>query len=449
MAELFDHIIIGGGPAGYEAAAIAASRGEKVALIERDHLGGTCLNRGCIPTKSFCSSAETAHAISTADAFGLRVHAPAGESAFSVDMPAIVGRKNAIVEQLRQGVAMAVQKAEVIHADARFTAPKTIEAGGRELTAPNILIATGSEPAILPIPGAHLALISTELLDITVLPASITIIGGGVIGMEFASIFNGLGTDVTVVEYAREILPPFDKDIAKRLRTTLKQRGITFCTGAEVTAIEQAEGVMKRVVFNEKGKQKTVESEIVLMAVGRKAVVPQGAAEVGYAIGRRGFEVDGAFRTNIDGVRAVGDCNGICQLAHAASAQARVAMGENVDMSVIPSAVFTMPECAMVGRTEEQCLAAGIDITTGKAFFRANGKANAMGHTDGMVKLIINNSTHLIEGCHICGPHASDLIAEAALAMSSRLPAEALAACIHAHPTLSEALLSALPQLPS
>ena len=269
------------------------------------------------------------------------------------------------------------------------------------------------------------------------------------IGMEFASIFNGLGTDVTVVEYAREILPPFDKDIAKRLRTTLKQRGITFCTGAEVTAIEQAEGVMKRVVFNEKGKQKTVESEIVLMAVGRKAVVPQGAAEVGYAIGRRGFEVDGAFRTNIDGVRAVGDCNGICQLAHAASAQARVAMGENVDMSVIPRQCSPCPNAPWWDAPKSNASPQASTSQQAKPFFRANGKANAMGHTDGMVKLIINNSTHLIEGCHICGPHASDLIAEAALAMSSRLPAETLAACIHAHPTLSEALLSAPPPSPS
>ena len=447
----FDIAIIGGGPAGYTAAERAGANGLKAVLFEKKAMGGVCLNEGCIPTKTLLYSAKILDSIKSASKYGVSAESP------SFDLSKIMSRKDKTVKMLTGGVKMTVNSygVTIVEKEAFIEGEKEgmirITCDGETYSVKYLLVCTGSDTVIPPIPGLSGVSYwtSKEALEIKELPKTLVIIGGGVIGMEFASIFNGLGTDVTVVEYAREILPPFDKDIAKRLRTTLKQRGITFCTGAEVTAIELAEGVVKRVVFNEKGKQKTVESEIVLMAVGRKAVVPQGAAEVGYAIGRRGFEVDGAFRTNIDGVRAVGDCNGICQLAHAASAQARVAMGENVDMSVIPSAVFTMPECAMVGRTEEQCLAAGIDITTGKAFFRANGKANAMGHTDGMVKLIINNSTHLIEGCHICGPHASDLIAEAALAMSSRLPAETLAACIHAHPTLSEALLSALPHLPS
>ena len=437
-----DCIIIGGGPAGYEAAAIGANRGEKVLLIEKDQLGGTCLNRGCIPTKAFCRSAEVAATAADAAAFGIRLP----EGAIAPDMPAIVARKNAIVEQLREGVAAVTANAEVIHGTARFVSPKEIDVDGRRCSAPKILIATGSEAARLPIPGADLCLASTELLDITAIPASLAIIGGGVIGMEFASIFAAFGTEVTVIEYCKEILPPFDKDIAKRLRTTLQRRGIRFELSAQVTAVEPAEGVFRKVNFTAKGKERAVEAEAVLMAVGRRAVIPEGAAEAGFEITRKGFAVDARFETNHPGVYAVGDCNGICQLAHAASAQAAFVMGENIDLSVIPSAVFTIPECAMVGLTEEQCKEQGIPYTCGKSFFRANGKAVTMGETDGIVKTIVSPDTGLLLGCHICGPHAADLIAEPALALSNRLPVSTILSTIHSHPTLTETLPASLPR---
>ena len=435
-----DCIIIGGGPAGYEAAAIAANRGDKVLLVERDKLGGTCLNRGCIPTKSFCRSAEVAMDAAEASAFGIMLP----EGGIKADMPAVVARKNAIVDQLREGVSMVLANAETLHGEASFVSSHEISVGGSVYSAPKIVIASGSEAARLPIPGAELAVTSTELLDATALPESLAIIGGGVIGMEFASVFSALGSEVTVIEYCKEILPPFDKDIAKRLRTTLQRRGVKFHLSAEVMSVEPTHGVLKQVNFSAKGKVQGVEAETVLMAVGRRAVIPHGAPEAGFDIGRRGFTVDSRFETNIPGVFAVGDCNGICQLAHAASAQAAVVMGEEMDISVIPSAVFTVPECGMVGLTEEQCKEQGIGYSVGKSFFRANGKAMTMGETDGMVKIITDNSSGLIIGCHICGPHAADLTAEAALAMSARIPAKAVAATIHSHPSLSEALQAAL-----
>ena len=437
-----DCIIIGGGPAGYEAAAIGANRGEKVLLIEKDHLGGTCLNRGCIPTKAFCRSAEVAATATSAAEFGIILP----EGAVTPDMPTIVARKNTIVEQLREGVAAVTANAEVLHGTASFITPKEITVGEQRFSAPKILIATGSEAARLPIPGADLCLTSTEMLDITTIPASLAVIGGGVIGMEFASIFAAFGTEVTVIEYCKEILPPFDKEIAKRLRTTLQRRGIKFELSAEVQSIEVTEGIIRKVNFTAKGKERSVEAETVLMAVGRRAVIPEGSAEAGFEITRKGFAVDTRFETNVPGVYAVGDCNGICQLAHAASAQAAFVMGDNTDLSVIPSAVFTMPECAMVGLTEEQCKEQGIPYTCGKSFFRANGKAVTMGETDGLVKTIVAPGTGLLLGCHICGPHAADLIAEAALTLSARLPAATLTSTVHSHPTLPETRPAALPR---
>lgn len=437
----YDLIVIGGGPAGYEAAAIGVSQGNKVLLVEKDALGGTCLNRGCIPTKCFCRSAQVADDVAAAAEFGIML--PEG-ARMRVDMQAVVERKNSVVSSLAEGVSMLLGGADVVAGTVRFIESHTVEIGdGRRFSAPKILIATGSESARLPIQGSDLTISSTEMLQLQSLPSSLAVIGGGVIGMEFASIFASFGADVTVVEYCKEILPPFDKDIAKRMRTALQKRGVKFHLGAEVKSVEMAEGVVKRVNFAAKGKEQSVEAETVLMAVGRRPVVPEGAAEAGISVGRRGIEVDNRFETSVAGVYAIGDCNGQCLLAHAASAQAALVMGENVDLSVIPSAVFTVPECAMVGMTEEQCKSAGISFKTGKSFFRANGKALSMGESDGLVK-ILTDDNGLILGCHICGPHAADIVAEAALAMSARLPASSLLSTVHAHPTLSEALTAAL-----
>ncbi len=436
----YDLIVVGAGPGGYEAAAIGAGDGLKTLLIERDQLGGTCLNRGCVPTKCLCRSAEVIETARSAAEFGIVV-----DDAPRVDIAAVIGRKNDLVEELRQGVALTVAKADVIYGEAEFVGSKILRVNGGEYAAPKIVIATGSVPARLPIPGAELAMDSTDLLEIDTLPPRLAIIGGGVIGMEFASVFGAFGSDVTVVEYAKEVLPPFDRDIAKRLRMAMQKRDIKFHTSAEVTALERGDdGIV--VKFMRKGQETEIFADAVLMAVGRRPALPAGldAAEVEYS--PRGISVNDSFETSVPGVYAIGDCNGKCLLAHAASAQARAVMGRPVNLAVIPSAVFAMPEAAMAGATEESLKERGVEFKTSKALFRANGKAVAMGESDGLVKLIAASDGKLL-GCHICGPHAADLAAEAALAIASGLGAADIAAAIHAHPTLSEALADAASRL--
>ena len=442
---IFDVIVIGAGPGGYEAAAMAAADGLSTLLIERDLLGGTCLNRGCIPTKALCRSAQVARDVAEAAEYGIVTDA----TSLRADLSAMVRRKEQVLSQLREGIEMLTAGCTRIAGEARLCAPSEVEVGCERFTAPKIIIATGSEPAALPIPGADLCVNSDFMLSLEALPGSLAVIGGGVIGMEFASIFSAFGTKVTVIEYCKEILPPFDADVAKRLRTAMKARGVTFCTSSAVTAVTASEGG-RTVTYETKGKEKTVEAEMVLMAVGRKAVVPECAPEAQPALWKRGIEVDGEYRTSLPGVYAIGDCNGVNMLAHAASAQAAAVMGRKVNMEVIPAAVFTMPECAMAGLTQEECEARDIPFRAVKVPFRGNGKALAMNETDGLLKVIVSTPDDGTEprllGCHICGPHAADLIAEAALAISQHLPVSAITATVHSHPTLSEVLLAALHQ---
>lgn len=435
-----DLIVIGGGPAGYPAAAAGVRQSLKTLLIEAGELGGTCLNRGCIPTKTFCRSAETMLDTERAGEFGIDI--PAGK--INVDLNRVVERKNEIVMQLREAVAGVVNDADVKLGRARFISPSEVEVDGEIFSAPRIIVATGSAPVSLPIPGAELCTNSDRLLDTTTLPESMIIIGGGVIGMEFASVFAAFGCEVTVIEYCKEILPGFDRDIAKRLRSTLSKRGIKFLVNSAATAVEMTSEGKRKVSYQTKGKDAYVEAAIVLMAVGRKAVIPEGLAEAGAEIGRRGITVDDNFMTTIPGVYAIGDCNGICQLAHAATAQARRVMGEDTDLSPIPAAVFTVPEIASAGMTEEQAQEAGISpLQVVKLPVRSNGKALTMGETDGLIKMIVSGDKLI--GCHILGSHASDLIMEASLAISANLPVTAILRAIHPHPTLTELIHTALP----
>lgn len=437
-----DILIIGGGPGGYETAVRAAADGRSVTLIEREQLGGTCLNRGCIPTKTLCHSAEVMMTAGAAAEFGVTTSAPV------VDFPAVMKRKDAVVKELRDGVETLLSGVNVVRGEARFISATQVEAAGETYTAPVIIIATGSAPARLPIPGAEHALTSDEFLSLSSLPESVVIIGGGVIGMEFASVLNAFGSKVTVLEYCREILPPFDTEVAKRLRMSLKRRGIEIVTGARVNALEEA----GRVTYECKGKEKEVMADTVLMAVGRRAVLPQGLVEAG-AVTERGFvKTDEVMRViweegkAPEGVEvyAIGDVNGRCMLAHAATAQGEAVLGGKVNLDVIPSAVFTVPECAMVGLTEEECLSRGLNIKIGRSTFRSNGKAVSMGETDGLVKMIENVEDGRLLGCHICGPHAADLITEPALAISEGLPASSIVHTVHAHPTLSEIIPAAM-----
>ena len=444
---MFDIIIIGAGPGGYETAADAAAHGLNVAIVERDQMGGTCLNRGCIPTKALCRNAEVINLMREAEVWGVKT----GELAF--DYAPVFERKEAVVKQLREGVEMLMGAPGItaIKGEAILKDANTVVVNGEEYSAKNIIIATGSAPRGLPIEGADLAMTSDDILAMETLPKSLCIVGGGVIGMEFAAVFCTFGVEVTVIEYCKEILPPFDKDVAKRLKTVLSKRGIKIITSAAVNGITQGEDGYT-VSYELKGKPQSVTCEKVLMSVGRQPVLPQGLDAVGVTVGRRGIEVDDNMMTNVPGVYAIGDVNGRMMLAHAASAQGLRAlhaiMGktDDIKLDIVPSAVFTVPELAMVGLTEEQCAEKGLDVTVKKSFFRSNGKAVAMNETDGLLKMIVDNATRQIVGCHICGAHAADLIQEVVTAMNAGATVDLLARSIHGHPTLSEVLLTAARQ---
>jgi dihydrolipoamide dehydrogenase len=444
---MFDIIIIGAGPGGYETAADAAAHGLTVAIVERDQMGGTCLNRGCIPTKALCRNAEVINLMREAEVWGVKT----GEMAF--DYAPVFERKEAVVKQLREGVEMLMGAPGItaIKGEAILKDANTVVVNGEEYSAKNIIIATGSAPRGLPIEGADLAMTSDDILAMETLPKSLCIVGGGVIGMEFAAVFSTFGVEVTVIEYCKEILPPFDKDVAKRLKTVLSKRGIKIITGAAVNGITQGEDGMT-VTYELKGKPQSVTCEKVLMSVGRQPVLPQGLDAVGITVGRRGIEVDDNMMTNVPGVYAIGDVNGRMMLAHAASAQGQRALhaimgkADDIKLDIVPSAVFTVPELAMVGLTEEQCAEKGLDVTVKKSFFRSNGKAVAMNETDGLLKMIVDNATRQIVGCHICGAHAADLIQEVVTAMNAGATVDLLARSIHGHPTLSEVMLTAARQ---
>ena len=436
-----DLIIIGAGPGGYETAVRAAKAGLQVVIIEKEHLGGTCLNAGCIPTKCLCHSAEN-----------LPPTPSQGGGEGSSYLAEAIARKNEVVEKLKAGVAQLMKTPGItlVEGEARFIDAHTVAVGGEQYGTKNIIIATGSKTKFLPIPGAHAegVLTSTELLNLTTLPQRLAIIGGGVIGLEFASIFQSLGSQVTVIEFCKEVLPQFDRDLAKRLRTSLKKRGIEFHTSAAAKEIH--EGAPLVVDFEEKGKVQSVEADVVLMAVGRAANLDSlNLADVGIETSPRGIVVDENMQTNVPGIYAIGDVNGLIQLAHAASAQGRIALEHilspltaHLSPLIIPSAVFTVPEAAMVGQTEEQLTEAGVEYQTHKAFYRANGKALAMEAEDGLVKILTDNDGKIF-GCHILGAHASDLIHEVTLAMQLGATIHDIAHTVHAHPSLSEIILSA------
>lgn len=441
-----DLIIIGGGPGGYETALLAAQRGLAVTLIERGNLGGTCLNEGCIPTKTLCRSAALACDMKKAAELGVAV----GD--WSVDFPTIMARKNAVVEQLRTGVEALMRhpKISLVTGDARFVDALTVEVAGERYAARDVIIATGSTATILPIEGADLpgVVTSKELLDLHELPQRLTVIGAGVIGLEFASIFHALGSNVTVLEYAREVLPHFDTDMAKRLRQSLGKRGIVIETQAAVKSVAKINSSLA-VNYEKKGKTLAVEADVVLMAVGRKANVSSlNLDDVGIDYTQRGITVDDNMLTNVPHVYAIGDINGKMMLAHAATFQGVCAlnhiMGEScrVRLDVMPAAVFTMPEAATVGLTEEDCKERGIEYVAKKSFFRANGKALSIGEPEGYCKLLVA-ADHRLLGCHILGAHASDVVQEVCALITRGASCDDLALTIHAHPTLSEVVLSA------
>ena len=449
-------IVIGAGPGGYETALLAAKRGVEVVLVESGHVGGTCLNEGCIPTKSFCRNAEVLDGLREAGSFGI-----AGLE-YSFDFSSVVTRKNAVVEQLRVGVEglLGHKLITLVRGKASFKDPHTVtvipsgeEESPKEYTADYIIIATGSVSASLPIPGADLPgiLTSKEILDIEEVPKRLCVIGGGVIGLEFASVFRSFGSEVTVLEYCKDILPRFDTDLAKRLKQSLGKRGIEINTQAQVTEVVLS-GTEYRVAYTRKGREESVVADKVLMAVGRKANVDSlNLSDIGVEFTPRGILVDEkTMQTSIPHIYAVGDINGKMMLAHAATFQGIVALDHimgvenHIDLNVMPAAVFTSPEAASVGMTEDECKEKGIPVRCLKSFFRANGKAVAMGETDGFCKVVASAESGRVLGCHLFGPHASDIVQEACALITRKASVEDFKDVIHTHPTLTEVLQSAI-----
>ena len=434
-------MIIGAGPGGYRAAEYAAKQGLKVVIFEGSEVGGTCLNVGCIPTKTYVHSATFDEARE---------------------------RMAAVVAQLRQGVegilshpniTLVRGRATFVDAHTVIAQPLPSHVGegcpqdgvGSVFTAPHIIIATGSETKWLPIKGTDDPRVvdSTGLLTLVTLPKRLCIIGAGVIGMEFASVFRRFGSEVTVIEYLKECLPALDSDIAKRLR---KSMDVTFHLQCAVKEIGDG-GVQFE---DKKGKMTSVDADVILMATGRKPRVQSDFDKAGFEYNdRMGIQVDDHFETTVKGIYAIGDVNGRQMLAHAAEMQAIRAVNhiigkkDDIRFDIMPAAIFTTPEAACVGPTEDQLKAATTSDSPAsgyecrKAFWRANGKALAMNATEGMLKLFSEPDGGRILGCHAYGAHAADLIQEASVLMAMGATVRQLRQMVHIHPTLSELLLTA------
>lgn len=447
----YDVAVIGGGPGGYVAAIRAAQLGARVVLVEKALLGGTCLNWGCIPTKALVKSASVYENIKRASEFGFEVREAL------IDFKKIMNRKDKIVAALRSGIEqlLRARKIEVVKGQGRISSADEITVYGEKETRKikvekGIIIATGSRPAVLPIPGIENpgVLNSDQILELVELPRSITIIGGGVIGMEYAFIFNAFGVDVTVIELMPEILPNMDVEISAALRNAALQRGIKVHASTRVSEIKRAENGGLVVAAETEGKSLLFYSEKVLVTIGRALNTEDlGLEELGIEMEKSAIKVDGQLRTNVPGIYAVGDVNGKYMLAHVASAEGIVAaeniMGTPSEMKYdfVPSAVFTRPEIGSVGLTQKAAEELGYEVKVGKFSYRASGKAVASGEVEGFVKMVVDGKTGKILGVHIIGEGASDVVHEAAVAMAAGVDVKTLARVIHAHPTLAECLM--------
>ena len=452
-----DIAIIGAGPGGYVAAIYGARQGKKVVLIEKGEVGGTCLNRGCIPTKALVRTTEIYKALQEASRYGCKA------DGIEVDFQRAMARKDRVVAGLVKGVhsLLAGNDVELLAGSGMLIDEHTVKVSQKDseilVKASHIIIAGGSEPAVLPIPGARedFVIDSTQALELSELPDSLVIIGGGVIGMEFAFIFARLGVKVTLIEYLEEILALIDSDLTQVVVRNLRMAGVKLHTNAKVTSLEKGDNGRALVHFEDAatGEPFTgVAADKVLLAVGRRpALAGLGVEDLGLELNPRGqgIKVDNTMATSMDNIYAIGDVTGGMMLAHLASHQGIVAIdnivgrSSTMDYRAVPNAIFTDPEIAVVGISEKEAKAQGIEVKVGRFPFAGNGKALTLGMSRGFVKLIAHPETGTILGGAIVGPGATDLIAQITLAVEHRLTAREVARTIHAHPTLPEAIMEA------
>ncbi|NMJ42753.1 dihydrolipoyl dehydrogenase [Roseomonas sp. JC162] len=452
MPETFDVIVIGAGPGGYVCAIRAAQLGMKVACVEkRETLGGTCLNVGCIPSKALLHSSEvfdeTAHHLAEQ---GINV------TGVSLDLAKMQARKADVVKANVNGVEFLFKKNKVtwLKGEGRITAPGTVQVNGTDYAAKHIVIATGSEST--PLRGVEVdekrIVTSTGALELDAVPKHLVVIGGGVIGLELGSVWRRLGAEVTVIEFLDGILPGMDGEVRKQFERILTKQGMKFRLKSKVTgAAADATGVTLKVEPAAGGAAEEIRADVVLLAIGRRPYVAGlGLDAVGVALDERGrVKTDAHFATSVPGIYAIGDAIAGAMLAHKAEdegyALAEMLAGQkpHINYDAIPGVVYTWPEVAAVGATEEALKAAGTAYKVGKFPFMANGRARAMGATDGFVKVLSDKATDKVLGAHIIGPDAGTLIAEIAIAIEFGASAEDIARVSHAHPSLNEAVKEA------
>ena len=444
MENRYDVAVLGAGPGGYETAIRCAQYGLKTALIEKDKLGGTCLNRGCIPTKALLHGAEVYQQAKEASKFGVNV------GAVSYDYAKIAAHKDKVVSKLVGGIG-AMEKAhgvDVMNGFGKLVDKNTIDVEGKTVVADKIILAMGSTPSRPPIPGLD------DVLAMTELPESFVIIGGGVIGMEFATLFATLGKKVTVVEMMPFVIPGIEEEIRSALVRNLKKSGVNIITSAKVTSIEGGDTV--KVNYELDGAAKVAEGGCCIVSVGRSPMTANcGLEEVGIKFAERNgrptryIQIDDCCETNVKSIYAIGDITPKIQLAHVASAQGMVAAancaGKTATMSydVVPACLFTSPEIAYVGLTEAKAKEAGYEVVTGSFNVAANGRAMVMGENNGVVKLITQKTTGKLLGAQIYAPRATDMIGEVAVVMKKGGTFEDISETIHPHPTVCETLMEA------
>ncbi|WP_300903617.1 dihydrolipoyl dehydrogenase [uncultured Alistipes sp.] len=446
----YDIIIIGSGPGGYVAAIRAAQLGRRVALVERAEAGGVCLNWGCIPTKALLRSAQVYETCRAAAQYGVEV---AGD--VRPDLEKIVARSRSVAETMSKGVQFLLRKnnIDLIHGFGRLKGPGRIEVDGAEYEADHIILATGARPRempFMPVDGERV-ITSKQALALTRLPASITVVGSGAIGSELAWFYAALGAKVTVVEYMPRMMPLEDEEVSKALERAFRKLRATVLTSTTVKSVRvDAEGMCEIDIEGKKGAE-TLRSEVVLSAVGIQANIEGiGLEEAGVAVERGKIAVDAFYRTNVAGIYAIGDIVPGPALAHVASAEGICCVEaicgldpEPVDYTTIPSCVFTSPEVASVGFTEQQLQERGVAYKAGRFPFTASGKATAAGERDGFVKLLFAEEDGRLLGAHLVGAHVTEMLAEPTLARALGATAHRIARTIHAHPTMHEGVMEA------